>query len=86
MGVEELPDEDKLVVARARKVEQFLSQPMHTARQFTGRDGRYVPRRDSVRGFRMIVDGELDHIPEPLFYMAGSIDDVLERYDALEPA
>ena len=80
LGVEDLSDEDKLIVARARKIEKFLSQPMFVARQFTGREGRYVRLRDTVRGFRMILDGELDHVPEPLFYMAGPIEDVLERY------
>jgi len=81
LGVEDLSDEDKLIVARARKIEKFLSQPMFVAQQFTGREGRFVPLRDTIRGFRMILDGEVDHIPEPLFYMAGSIEDVLERYE-----
>jgi F-type H+/Na+-transporting ATPase subunit beta len=83
LGIEDLSDEDKLTVARARKIEKFLSQPMFVARQFTGRDGRYVPLRDTVRGFRMILDGELDHIPEHLFYMAGPIEDVLTRYEEM---
>jgi F-type H+-transporting ATPase subunit beta len=81
LGVEDLSDEDKLIVARARKIEKFLSQPMFVARQFTGREGRYVRLRDTVRGFRMILDGEVDHIPEQLFYMAGPIEDVLARYE-----
>jgi F-type H+-transporting ATPase subunit beta len=81
LGVEELSDDDKLLVARARKIENFLSQPMRVAAQFTGREGRYVPVRDTVRGFRMILDGEVDHIPEAMFYMAGPIEDVLERYE-----
>ena len=68
-----------MLVARARKIELFLSQPMFVAQQFTGRDGRYVPVRDTVRGFRLILDGELDHIPEQMFYMAGAIEDVLAR-------
>ena len=84
LGVDDLSDEDKLVVARARKVEQFLTQPMFVARQFTGREGRYVKIQDTVRGFRLILDGEVDHIPEPLFYLAGSMDDVFERYEAYE--
>jgi F-type H+/Na+-transporting ATPase subunit beta len=83
LGIEDLSDDDKLTVARARKIEKFLSQPMFVARQFTGRDGRYVPLRDTVRGFRMILDGELDHIPEHLFYMAGPIEDVLTRYEEM---
>jgi len=80
LGVEELSDDDKVLVARARKIENFLSQPMKVAEQFTGREGRYVPIKDTVRGFRMLLDGEVDHIPEQDFYMAGPIEDVLERY------
>jgi F-type H+-transporting ATPase subunit beta len=81
LGIDELSDEDKHLVARARRVELFLSQPFFVATQFTGRDGRYVSIRDTVRGFRMILDGEMDHIPEEMFRMAGAIEDVLERYD-----
>ena len=81
LGVDELSDDDKLLVARARKIELFLSQPMVVAEQFTGRAGRYVRVKDTVRGFRMILDGEVDYIPEQLFYMAGPIDEVLERYE-----
>ena len=84
LGVDELSDDDKQLVARARKIEQFLSQPMVVAEQFTGREGRYVPVRDTVRGFRMILDGELDHIPEQMFYMAGAIEDVLQNYEEAE--
>ncbi|MCB9453632.1 MAG: F0F1 ATP synthase subunit beta [Anaerolineaceae bacterium] len=82
LGVDELSDEDKMLVARARKIELFLSQPMVVAEQFTGREGRYVKVRDTVRGFRMILDGELDHISEQNFYMAGPIEDVLARHEA----
>jgi F-type H+-transporting ATPase subunit beta len=81
MGIDELTDDDKLLVARARKIELFLSQPFFVATQFTGREGRYVKVKDTVRGFRMILDGELDHIPEQLFYMAGPIEDVMQRYE-----
>ncbi len=81
LGVDELSDDDKLLVARARKIELFLSQPMVVAEQFTGRPGRYVRVKDTVRGFRMILDGEVDYIPEQLFYMAGPMDEVLERYE-----
>lgn len=81
LGVEELSDDDKLLVARARKMENFLSQPMYVAAQFTGREGRYVKIKDTVRGFRMILDGEVDHISEQMFYMAGPIEDVLQRYE-----
>ncbi len=82
LGIEELPDEDKLLVSRARKIELFLSQPMFVARQFTGREGRFVTVRETVRGFRLILDGEVDAIPEQHFYMAGPIEDVLARYEA----
>jgi F-type H+/Na+-transporting ATPase subunit beta len=82
LGVEELSDDDKVLVARARKMENFLSQPMFVAEQFTGAAGRYVPIKDTVRGFRMILDGEVDHIAEQDFYMAGPIEDVLERYES----
>jgi len=78
LGIEELGEEDKLTVARARRIQRFLSQPMFVAEQFTGRPGRYVPVRETVRGFRMILDGELDDIPEQAFYMAGTIDEVIE--------
>ncbi len=81
LGVDELSDEDKQIVNRARKIERFLSQPMFVAEHFTGREGRYVPIKDTVRGFRMILDGKLDHIPEGMFYMAGPIEDVIERHE-----
>jgi F-type H+/Na+-transporting ATPase subunit beta len=84
LGVDELSPDDKLLVGRARKIEQFLSQPMVVAQQFTGREGRYVRVRDTVRGFRMILDGEVDHVPEQLFYLAGAIEEVLERYEQSE--
>jgi F-type H+-transporting ATPase subunit beta len=81
LGIDELSDDDKLLVARARKIEQFLSQPFKVAEQFTGREGKYVKVKDTVRGFRMILDGELDHVSEQLFYMAGPIEDVLKRHE-----
>jgi F-type H+-transporting ATPase subunit beta len=81
LGIDELSDDDKLLVARARKIELFLSQPFFVATQFTGREGRYVKVKDTIRGFRMILNGELDHIPEQMFYMAGPIEDVLQRYE-----
>ncbi len=81
LGVDELSEEDKAIVARARRIQFFLSQPFFVAQQFTGREGRYVPVKETVRGFRMILDGKLDHIPEQMFYMAGPIEDVLERYE-----
>ncbi len=79
LGMEELSEEDKLIVARARKIQKFLSQPFHVAEEFTGRPGKYVPVEETVRGFKEIVEGKLDHIPEQAFYMAGTIDEVKER-------
>lgn len=86
LGVDELSPEDRALVARARKIEQFLSQPMVVAEQFTGREGKYVKIKDTVRGFRTILDGEVDHIPEQMFYMAGPIEDVFQRYQQSEKA
>jgi F-type H+/Na+-transporting ATPase subunit beta len=79
LGMDELSEEDKLVVARARKIQRFLSQPFHVAEVFTGTPGVFVQLEDTIKGFRMIVDGELDHIPESAFYMQGTIDQVLEK-------
>jgi F-type H+-transporting ATPase subunit beta len=79
LGMDELSAEDKLLVARARKVQRFFSQPFFVAERFTGVDGRYVPVKETVRGFKMILDGECDHINEQAFFMAGGIDDVLEK-------
>jgi F-type H+-transporting ATPase subunit beta len=79
LGVEELSEEDKLTVSRARKVQRFLTQPMHVAERFTGRAGRYVPINETVRGFRETLDGAHDDVPEDAFYMAGDIDEVVER-------
>jgi F-type H+-transporting ATPase subunit beta len=79
LGMDELSDEDKNVVARARKVQKYLSQPFFVAEQFTGTPGKYVRLEDSIKGFKGIVEGEYDHLPEQAFYMAGSIDEVLER-------
>ena len=78
LGIEELSDEDRLTVNRARKIERFLSQPFFVAEQFTGRDGVYVPVAETVRGFREILDGEHDDLPEQAFYMKGTIDQVVE--------
>lgn len=81
LGVEELSEDDKLTVARARKIERFLSQPMRVAEVFTGRQGKYVPVQETVRGFSMILNGELDDVPEPYFYMRGGIDEVRAAYE-----
>jgi F-type H+-transporting ATPase subunit beta len=77
--VDELSEDDRLAVLRARKIQQFLSQPMFVAQQFTGRAGRYVSIADTVASFRRLLDGEVDEVPQPMFYMAGSLDEVLER-------
>lgn len=79
LGMEELSDEDKLVVMRARKIQKFLSQPLFVASAFTGAEGAYVPIAETVRGFKMIVEGELDDVPESCFFMCGTIDDVLKK-------
>ncbi len=79
LGIDELSEDDKLVVARARRIQKFLSQPFNVASQFTGREGKYVPIKETVRGFKMLVEGELDDLPEQAFYMAGGIDEVIER-------
>jgi F-type H+-transporting ATPase subunit beta len=83
LGMDELSDEDKLVVARARKIQRFLSQPFFVAEQFTGSAGKYVPLKETIAGFRAIVDGELDEFPEQAFYMVGSIDEVREKAKTL---
>ena len=79
LGVDELSEADKLTVARARKIQRFLSQPMFVAEQFTGRPGRYVPIAETVRGFKEVLEGKWDHLPEQAFYMAGSIEDVARQ-------
>jgi len=81
LGIEELSEDDRLLVTRARKIENFLTQPMFVTERFTGREGRYVKLADTVQGFRKILDGELDYIPEQYFYMAGPISDVINRFD-----
>ena len=81
LGMDELTDEDKTVVYRARKIQRFFSQPFFVAEAFTGRAGKYVKREETVSGFKRIIDGELDHIPEQLFYMTGPISDVVEAYE-----
>ncbi len=81
LGIEELSEDDRLLVSRARKIENFLTQPMFVAERFTGRPGSYVKLSDTVQGFRRILDGELDEIPEQYFYMAGPISDVIARFE-----
>ena len=79
LGMDELSEEDKLVVGRARKVQRFLSQPFFVAGQFTGLEGKYVPIAETIRGFREIIEGKHDDIPESHFLNAGTIDDVIAR-------
>ena len=79
IGVEELSDDDRLTVTRARKLQRFLSQPMYVAEVFTGQEGRYVPIKDTVQGFKEILEGKHDHLPEQAFYMVGPIEEAVER-------
>jgi F-type H+/Na+-transporting ATPase subunit beta len=79
LGMDELSEEDKQVVARARKIQRFLSQPFHVAEVFTGSPGKYVSLAETIRGFRGIVDGQYDHLPEQAFYMVGTIDEAVEK-------
>ncbi len=79
LGMDELSDEDKMIVRRARKVQKFLSQPFHVAEQFTGLKGKYVPLTDTIRSFKMILNGECDDLPEQAFHMVGAIEEVYEK-------
>ena len=83
LGMDELSDEDKLTVARARKIQRFLSQPFHVAEVFTGAPGKYVPLRDTIAGFKAILSGEYDHLPEQAFYMVGGIEEAVEKAKTL---
>ena len=84
LGMEELSDEDKLIVGRARKIQRFLAQPMHVAEKFTGIPGIYVPLKETLRGFKAIIDGETDHLPEIAFYNVGTLDDVFAKAEQLK--
>ena len=84
LGMDELSPEDKLAVARARKIQRFLSQPFHVAETFTGSPGKYVSLKDTIRGFKAIVDGEYDHLPEQAFYMIGAIEEAVEKAKTLQ--
>jgi F-type H+-transporting ATPase subunit beta len=84
LGMDELSPEDKLVVARARKIQRFLSQPFHVAETFTGSPGKYVPLKDTIRGFKAIVEGEYDQLPEQAFYMIGTIEEAGEKAKTLQ--
>ncbi|ADD67663.1 ATP synthase F1, beta subunit [Denitrovibrio acetiphilus DSM 12809] len=84
LGMEELTEEDKMTVARARKIQRFLSQPFHVAEQFTGTPGKYVPLKETVKAFKAVLDGEVDHLPEQAFYMVGGLDEVYEAAEKLK--
>lgn len=83
LGMDELSDEDKLIVARARRIQRFLSQPFHVAEAFTGRKGRYVPIKETIRGFKEIIEGKHDDLPEAAFYMVGTIDEAVEQAEKM---
>jgi F-type H+-transporting ATPase subunit beta len=84
LGIDELSEDDKVIVARARKIQKFLSQPFHVAEQFTGIKGRYVSLADNIRSFKMIVSGEMDHLPEQAFYMVGTIEEAVEQAKGMQ--
>jgi len=84
LGIDELSDEDKLVVSRARKIQKFFSQPLFVAEAFTGIKGKYVKLADTIKGFKMLIEGKLDDIPEQAFYMVGSVEDVFEKAERLK--
>jgi len=79
MGMDELSDEDKLIVSRARKIQRFLSQPFSVAEQFTGYEGKYVPLKETIRGFKEIIEGMHDDLPESAFLFVGTIDEAVEK-------
>ena len=83
LGMDELSEEDKLTVERARKIQRFLSQPFHVAEIFTGSPGKLVSLEDTIKGFKAICDGEYDDLPEQAFYMVGGIDEVIEKAKAM---
>ena len=83
LGMDELSEDDKLAVTRARKIQRFLSQPFHVAEAFTGTPGKYVKLKDTVRSFREIIDGKHDDLPEQAFYMVGPIEDVMDKAEKL---
>ena len=84
LGMDELSEEDQKTVYRARKIQQFLSQPMHVAEAFTGKPGRFVPLADTIRSFKAIVDGQVDHLPESAFTMVGDIDEAIAKAEEME--
>ena len=84
--MDELTDDDKTIVYRARRIQRFLSQPFFVAEAFTGTPGKFVRRQDTVKGFKMLIEGKLDEIPESCFYMRGSVDEVIEEGERVKKA
>jgi F-type H+-transporting ATPase subunit beta len=84
LGMDELSQDDKLLVARARKIQRFLSQPFFVAEVFTGSPGKYVPLKETLKGFKGILSGEYDHLPEQAFYMVGGIEEAIEKAKSME--
>jgi F-type H+-transporting ATPase subunit beta len=84
LGMDELSEADKLTVARARKIERFLSQPFHVAEVFTGSPGKYVPLKDTIASFKGILEGEYDHLPEQAFYMVGTIEEAVAKAEKMK--
>jgi len=84
LGMDELSPEDKLAVARARKIQRFLSQPFDVVKNFTGQEGKYVPLKDTIKGFKGIVNGDYDNLPEQAFYMVGAIEEAVEKAKTLQ--
>jgi F-type H+-transporting ATPase subunit beta len=86
LGIDELSEDDKQIVARARKIQRFLSQPFFVAEQFTGLKGKFVPIKDTIRGFKEIVDGKHDDLPEQAFYLVGGIEEVAQKAEQMKNA
>jgi F-type H+-transporting ATPase subunit beta len=84
LGIDELSEEDKLTVSRARKIQRFLSQPFHVAEQFTGLKGKYVQVKETIKGFKEIADGKHDGLPEQAFYMVGTIEEAVEKAEKMK--
>ncbi|MEK0431169.1 MAG: hypothetical protein RL139_973, partial [Gemmatimonadota bacterium] len=84
LGMDELSEDDKKIVGRARRIQRFMSQPFHVAEQFTGRPGKYVKLEETISSIERLVAGEFDHLPEQAFFMAGGIEDVVENAKALQ--
>jgi F-type H+-transporting ATPase subunit beta len=84
LGIDELSDEDKLAVSRARKIQKFLSQPFFVAQQFTGMQGKYVKLKETIASFKDLVAGKYDHMPEQAFYMVGGIDEAIAKAEAMK--